>query len=649
METGRHCAYNVTRNVLLSERVWFADESLGQAELLELVMNGPGLDRHAGLWINRAAGWVDLPRLFAVDFAYLNERDTIIELGGVGPGAGFPPIGEGVAGALILANRRLVETGAVPGDHVRICRQVELPALVKAASQPAMDIRADHTHTDAGEPFPVPQAAFQVSRYSEFVFEPFGGSLVYLPPAEAPPPQSTEYFLPEGRPAAARNADVPESIEIGGAEPIESPVEGGGARLAARPQKPAKKKTLAPQAAAAQEEPHFYTPQPIQFFDPAATPDHAQAPDSSEAEETPTRQSPQLSPELKSAFLQIDEQLRREKEDLEKPERKKIQPKDRKKKARSKMPAKKAEELADLMHPAWEELAEPVRPSAEMVAAEAEVVEKVFEETEIPPTMIELQPEPTAIPPALESVPEIVAETSVSAFVPGVEENPPSEWTSSADEISLPVDAAPPELVELAEEILPPTAAAPPMPQEPGNVIAGSAVATNEPASVWSPPQSIPETPHEIAPPVQAPAEKPKPAKEKVSLGERLQRWIGGEIGNKRRGERTSTTGLVAFYWSGGAPRPHEIVNISKSGFYIRTKELWLPDTLVRMTLQRQQQTEGSGKESISVLARVVRIDEDGVGHEFVTTESLRHARGRDVLPEHGTNPKELEKFLGKG
>jgi hypothetical protein len=45
-------------------------------------------------------------------------------------------------------------------------------------------------------------------------------------------------------------------------------------------------------------------------------------------------------------------------------------------------------------------------------------------------------------------------------------------------------------------------------------------------------------------------------------------------------------------------------------------------------------------------LARVVRIDEGGIGHEFVTTEVLTHLRARDFLPQQGTNRKELERFL---
>ena len=106
---------------------------------------------------------------------------------------------------------------------------------------------------------------------------------------------------------------------------------------------------------------------------------------------------------------------------------------------------------------------------------------------------------------------------------------------------------------------------------------------------------------------------------------------------------------MVAYYWSGGAPKPHEIVNISKSGFYLRTTELWSPNTMVRMRLERLHETEKGRKDSISVLARVVRIDEDGVGHEFVTSEVLHAVRSHEILPEMGTNKKELERFLERG
>ncbi|HEY2470631.1 MAG TPA: PilZ domain-containing protein [Terracidiphilus sp.] len=629
METGSYCAYNLTRNVLLSEQVRCVDESLDQAELLEQVMSGPGLDRHAGVWVSLSQGWIDLPRLLALDFAYLDERQTIVETGGVGPGAGFPMVGEGVTGALILANRRLAETGAVAGDQVRICGQTELAALVKAASQSSME--TERGHSALGQVSFASSTPFEVSRYSDFVFEPFGGSLVYLPQADAPQPQSTEYFLPEAQ-AVAENAAVAEPADTEPAEAHAAPVigaEGESAKIRERWEKRANKKPDAPQ-----EEPHFYTPKPIRFFDPAAAVDQQEEGNTSAAEEAPARHSAQLSPELKAAILQIDEQLRL-KEELEKQEKKKAPPKDKKRKLGKKAHAKPNEpDSIEAAHPAWEELSEPARPSEAMIAAEAELVEKVIEEAEIPAEIeTELQLMPTPATPAAEIEGEITAETPVSA-------PDPIEETISSLELDAPADEMPPPIQSVTMA-----------PQEAEGVVLGSASSAHEPASALPIHDLVPEAPPEIAEPEPPAIEKAKPGKEKLTLGERMHRWIGGESsisGNRRKGERTALPGMVAFYWSGGAPRPHEIVNISKTGFYLRTKELWLPDTLVRMTLQRPHEVQGSGRESISVLARVVRIDEDGVGHEFVTSDALRNVRSRDVLPEHGTNPKELEKFLGK-
>jgi|GEM_PF-2350582 len=151
--------------------------------------------------------------------------------------------------------------------------------------------------------------------------------------------------------------------------------------------------------------------------------------------------------------------------------------------------------------------------------------------------------------------------------------------------------------------------------------------------------------------PIEKPSEgeaEPRKKKGKLPLASRLQRWIGGASldGNRRRADRVAMPGLVAFYWSGGSPRPHEIVNISKTGFYLKTREFWSLETLVRMTLQRPPTEMKPKAESISVLARVVRIDEDGVGHEFVTTEALKHAHSMDVMPSQGTDTRALDKFL---
>ncbi|WP_348261835.1 hypothetical protein P8935_18770 [Telmatobacter sp. DSM 110680] len=156
-------------------------------------------------------------------------------------------------------------------------------------------------------------------------------------------------------------------------------------------------------------------------------------------------------------------------------------------------------------------------------------------------------------------------------------------------------------------------------------------------------------------------AERPlkKIEKEKPSLTMRLQKWLAGDAepkvepvndGNRRGGERKTLPGLVVFYYNGGTPRPREVLNISTTGFYLHTDQFWSVDTMVKMTLQRPSLVKAGKSESISVLARVVRIDEGGVAHEFVTTGSLDSKIWRpEVRPDQETDRLELSQFLGAG
>jgi hypothetical protein len=90
-----------------------------------------------------------------------------------------------------------------------------------------------------------------------------------------------------------------------------------------------------------------------------------------------------------------------------------------------------------------------------------------------------------------------------------------------------------------------------------------------------------------------------------------------------RRAQRRKAPLLVAYYWDGAAPTSHTIQDISSYGFYLVTEERWLPGTMVTMTLQRTNMAhENSGTNPhISVLSKVVRLDEDGVGFAFIPIE----------------------------
>ncbi len=141
-------------------------------------------------------------------------------------------------------------------------------------------------------------------------------------------------------------------------------------------------------------------------------------------------------------------------------------------------------------------------------------------------------------------------------------------------------------------------------------------------------------------------------AEEKRKIAARLQSWLEARNARKimgpcdrRQSSRVREPGLVAYYFTGGTPRPFPVEHISNTGFYIRTKEHWLPNTMLLMTIQRPDRKLGDPLHAITVLTKVVRIDPEGVGHEFVMTESLTR-KTLDIMPDMGTDRLALSEFL---
>ena len=130
----------------------------------------------------------------------------------------------------------------------------------------------------------------------------------------------------------------------------------------------------------------------------------------------------------------------------------------------------------------------------------------------------------------------------------------------------------------------------------------------------------------------------------KDSLRTRFLLWLFPE-NERRRASRYVSPGLVAFYWTGGAPRSFEVGKISATGLYLLTKERWAPETRIQMTLQTAAPEGKNSSDSIHVLTEVVNLDSDGVGFRFVLPESERQKSG-DRLPGEETNKKALERFL---
>ena len=553
METTFHCAYNLTRRFVLSERVVMVSGVQSPAQLVALVLHGPGRDSVSSVWLTQPDNAVDMPRLFAFEVAYLDDQQTIVDVGAVGPATPFPTLANRAATILFLPDQCLARSETVPGDRLKICTASELPDLLKDSSPservetPQQSVRS-FTSTENVDASPV-----QI--YPRFT-ELFSASLIYLPSSGLP--QRSEFFLPSEPPR--------------GLEP------GGSTRLEAQP------------AATDSEAPEALEHEPLIAQNSASEYDEDRR--VAEPPSLPT----QLPPSLRAVLHSVDEQIRREGKG----------------------------------HENW------VPPANDIDGEESKPTELSRpEKLEVPATPAGQQkpsarsPRPPA-PPARRPIQEVSQLADASEV----------EASRQAFPLRQPGSEASPSQSPTA---LHPSASARPsvnsVPTEPEP--SGQIRSTPKPEERKPPASAPPSTDVE-------PSAIPG-AKEKLSLGARVQRWLSGESsslsGNRRRGDRFSVPGLVAFYWTGGAPTPHEIVNISTSGLYLRSRELWSPDTLVRMTLERQD-AEWERPDSISVLARVVRRDDGGVGHEFIMTEVLENLRVRDFLPEHGTNRKELEKFL---
>ena len=89
----------------------------------------------------------------------------------------------------------------------------------------------------------------------------------------------------------------------------------------------------------------------------------------------------------------------------------------------------------------------------------------------------------------------------------------------------------------------------------------------------------------------------------------------------RRRAERQSLPGLIAYFFTGGAPEPQKIRDISVTGFYLETEDRWMPGTVVRMTLQKAGSTGDDPSDTITVNSRIVRWGSDGEGFEFMLTD----------------------------
>ncbi len=126
------------------------------------------------------------------------------------------------------------------------------------------------------------------------------------------------------------------------------------------------------------------------------------------------------------------------------------------------------------------------------------------------------------------------------------------------------------------------------------------------------------------------------------SLGKRFVHWLTAP---PTAAKRMRTPEIVAYFWTGGTPRPHSVANISVTGLYILTKDRWLPGTVLVMNLQWTDTDGNHPGDAISVLAKVIRSGDDGVGFQFVTSNDIDLLDGQHI-PGKGSDRAALDRFL---
>jgi hypothetical protein len=173
-----------------------------------------------------------------------------------------------------------------------------------------------------------------------------------------------------------------------------------------------------------------------------------------------------------------------------------------------------------------------------------------------------------------------------------------------------------------------------------------------EPARQLEPPAQTLEEP-QPAQPQKAQPQPAQPAKPWMDASRqptlspmaKLGRWLFSDPADPRRTNRQPVPGLVAHFFTGGAPHAHEVRDVSPTGLYVVTTERWYPGTVIRMTITKPDLGLSPAERSITIQARSVRWGNDGVGLEFVVSPPSKGKRG----PESALDPidgEQLSRFL---
>jgi PilZ domain-containing protein len=163
-----------------------------------------------------------------------------------------------------------------------------------------------------------------------------------------------------------------------------------------------------------------------------------------------------------------------------------------------------------------------------------------------------------------------------------------------------------------------------------------------------APTVTAPTTPNPVAATVSPqPDQAPAPRWKATPSKSWLKRLVSGEPSDPRKAPRTALPWLVAYFFTGGRPVPHDIRDVSVTGVYVFTEDRWYPGTVVRMTLTDKRNP--AAERSFTINAEVIRSSDDGVGFQFVLKDGKdsRHAAASGVDRQaEGVFRAQVEDFL---
>jgi hypothetical protein len=111
--------------------------------------------------------------------------------------------------------------------------------------------------------------------------------------------------------------------------------------------------------------------------------------------------------------------------------------------------------------------------------------------------------------------------------------------------------------------------------------------------------------------------------RKKDHLGNRVVRWLALDEPppERRKIIRLLLQGLQAYNANGDFSKRYQVRDICPPGLYIRTDEPWQEGELLSLVLVKEGSTDKDHEHRVSVQARVVRRDDEGVGVAFVFPE----------------------------